>query len=177
MEKLLKRKNIYKGKILDLNVDDILIDEKDKSFREVVLHNGGVCIALKDLKDNKFFLVKQYRYVQNKEMLEFCAGKIEKDEDVDEAIKREAIEELGYEVKNLKSLGQMIPTCAYSSEKIYLYYGETKEYVGTNYDDDERINVFKYSFEEIKELIKEGIIDDGKTIALMYKLEMAGLNG
>lgn len=177
MEKLLKRKNIYKGKILDLNVDDILIDEKDKSFREVVLHNGGVCIALKDLKDNKFFLVKQYRYVQNKEMLEFCAGKIEKDEDVDEAIKREAIEELGYEVKNLKSFGQMIPTCAYSSEKIYLYYGETKEYVGTNYDDDERINVFKYSFEEIKELIKEGIIDDGKTIALMYKLEMAGLNG
>lgn len=177
MEKLLKRKNIYKGKILDLNVDDILIDEKDKSFREVILHNGGVCIALKDLKDNKFFLVKQYRYVQNKEMLEFCAGKIEKGEDVDKAIKRETIEELGYEVKNLKSLGQMIPTCAYSSEKIYLYYGETKEYVGTNYDDDERINVFKYSFEEIKELIKEGIIDDGKTIALMYKLEMAGLNG
>ena len=176
MEKRLNRKVIYQGKILDLCVDDVQIDDGAKAFREVVLHNGGVCIALKDLSDNKYFLVKQYRYVQDKEMLEFCAGKIEKGEDVDLAIIREAKEELGYDVLNLKKMGQIIPTCAYTSEKIHLYYGEKGEYVGQEFDDDERLSIYKYSFKEIKEMIKEGIIDDAKTIALMYHIEMEGLD-
>lgn len=176
MEKLLNRENKYQGKILDLCVDDVIIDDKDQSIREVILHNGGVCIALKDLSDNKYFLVKQYRYVQKREMLEFAAGKIEKDEDVDLAIKREAKEELGYEVNNLKKLGKIIPTCAYSSEVIHLYYGETGKYVGQDFDEDERIEVLKYSFNEIKELIKKGIIEDAKTIALMYHIEIGGID-
>ena len=176
MEKRIKRKLIYNGRILDVCFDDVELDDGNKAVREVVLHNGGVCIALKDLSDNKYFMVKQYRYVQEKEMLEFCAGKIEKNEDPDLAILREANEELGYEVKNIKKLGQIIPTCAYCSEKIHLYYGEKGEFVGQHFDVDERLETYKYSFKEIKEMIKNGTIDDAKTIALMYQIELAGLD-
>lgn len=176
MEKRIKRELIYNGRILELCVDDVELDDGKKAIREVIVHNGGVCIAVKDLSDNKYFMVKQYRYVQEKEMLEFCAGKIEKGEDPDLAILREANEELGYEVKNVRKLGQVIPTCAYCGEIDYLYYGETSEYIGQHLDEDERIETYKFSFKEIKEMIKNGVIDDCKTIALMYNIELAGLD-
>ena len=85
VEKQIKRNEIYNGKIIHVVCDDVMIDDGTTSKREVVYHNGGVCIALKD-SDGKFFMVKQYRYALEKEMIEFCAGKIEKGEDPDVAI-------------------------------------------------------------------------------------------
>ena len=174
MEKRIKREEIYKGKIINVVKDDVILDNGKTSIREVVLHNGGACIALKDI-DGKYFLVKQYRYVFNEELYEFCAGKIEEDENPNETILREVEEELGYTAKNLKSFGYIIPTCGYCSEKIYLYYGEVDTKVNQHFDEGEYMEVEKYSFEEIKEMIKEGKIVDGKTIALAYKLEIDGI--
>lgn len=176
MEKLTKRNEVYNGKIIHVVCDDVVLDDGSTSKREVVYHNGGACIALKD-KDDKFFMVKQFRYALGKEMLEFCAGKIEKGEEPDAAILREVQEELGYTAINVKKFGYIIPTCGYCSEKIYLYYGEVGEKVGQHLDKDERIDLFKYSIDEIKEMIKDGTIDDGKTIALVMHMELEGLNG
>ena len=169
MEKFINRKEIYNGKIIHVVCDDVQIDDGSFSKREVAYHNGGVCIGLKH--NDKYFMVKQYRYATGKEMLEFPAGKIEKGENPDDAILREAHEETGYTAKNVVRLGSMIPTCGYSSEIIYLYSGIADEHLGQALDVDERINVYEYSLQEIRQMIIEGKIDDGKTIALMYHLE------
>ena len=174
MEKQIEREEIYKGKVIHVVKDKVVLDDNTIAIREVVIHNGGVCIALKD-KDY-FYMVKQYRYSEGKEMLEFPAGKIEKGEDPDEAIKRESMEETGYSAKNIKKFGYIIPTCGYSSEKIHLYYGEVDEYVGQHFDVDERMTLEKYTFSQIKEMIRNGEIDDAKTIALVCKLELEGIN-
>ena len=175
MEKQIKRNEIYTGKIIHVVCDDVELDDGTSSKREVVYHNGGACIALKD-NDGKFFMVEQYRYALGKDMIEFCAGKIEKGENPDEAILRETEEELGYKVKNLKKFGYIVPTCGYCSEKIYLYYGEADKKVNRHLDKDERIDLLKYSYDEIKEMIRSGKIDDAKTIALMFHLGVEGLD-
>ena len=175
MEKQIKRNEIYTGKIIHVVCDDVELDDGTSSKREVVYHNGGACIALKD-NDGKFFMVEQYRYALGKDMIEFCAGKIEKGENPDEAILRETEEELGYKVKNLKKFGYIVPTCGYCSEKIYLYYGEADKKVNRHLDKDERIDLLKYSYKEIKDMIRSGKIDDAKTIALMFHLEAEGLD-
>ena len=110
-------------------------------------------------------------------MLEFCAGKLEEGEESDEAILRETKEELGYSAKNIKKFGYIIPTCGYSSEKIYLYYGEVDKTVNQDFDEDEFINVYKYTYSEIKEMILNGTITDAKTIAIMYHIENLGIDG
>ncbi len=173
MEKQEKRLEIYDGKVIHVVKDDVSLDDGTKAIREVVLHNGGVCIGLKD--NDYFYMVKQYRYSLGKEMLEFPAGKIEKGESPDDAIAREIQEETGFVAKNIVKLGSIIPTCGYSSEIIHLYYGEVDKYVGQCFDVDERIKLEKYTFKQIKEMIKDGKIDDGKTIALMYKIELENL--
>lgn len=174
MEKKIKRDEIFKGKVIHVVKDEVLLDNENTSVRELVLHNGGACIALK--KDDRYFMVKQYRYTFSKEMLEFPAGKIEVGEDPEETILREVVEETGYSVKNLKSFGYIIPTCGYCSEKIYLYYGEADEYLGQDLDADEDISLNQFTFKEIKEMIRNNQIDDAKTIALMYHIEMAGID-
>ena len=175
MEKTISTKRVFDGKVIRIDYDEVELDDGTRSFREVVNHNGGACIALKD-KDNKFFMVKQYRYALKKEMYEFCAGKIEKDENPDEAIKRECVEELGYSCKNVKKFNYVVPTCGYDNEKIHLYYGEVDEKLSQNFDEDERIEVYKFTFDEINEMILNGVIDDAKTIVLMYRIKMEGLD-
>lgn len=175
MEKQIKREEIYNGKVIKVVVDDVSLKDGVNTKREVVLHNGGACIAIKD-SDGKYFMVKQYRYAHSEEMLEFCAGKIEKGENPDNAVIREAEEETGCIVKNVKKFGYIIPTCGYSSEKIYLYYGEVDRKVNQHLDVDERINVYKYSLEEIRKMVLDGIITDGKTIACLYYIEQLGLD-
>lgn len=174
MEKQLSREEIYNGKVIRVAKDEVLIDDGSHAWREVVLHNGGACIALK--KDGAYFMVNQYRYVLGKMMLEFPAGKIEIGEDPDSTIIREAQEEAGYSVKNLKKLGSIIPTCGYCTERIHLYYGEADEKVGQHFDADERIDLKKYTLSEIKEMISNGQIDDAKTIAIVYHLEAQGID-
>ena len=174
MEKQIKRQEIYKGHVIDVVKDEVQLENGNRSYREVVLHNGGACIALKD--GDYYYMVKQYRYTFDKEMYEFPAGKIEKGEDHLNTVLREVVEETGYSAKNVKYFGYIIPTCGYCSEKIYLYYGEVDEYLGQHLDKDENLQLQKYTFKQIKEMIKEGLIEDSKTIALMYHLELAGID-
>ena len=150
METKIKRDEIFTGKVIHVVKDEVRLEDGNTSSREVVYHNGGVCIALKDLSDHKFFMVKQFRYAHNTELLEFCAGKIEKGEEPDLAIERECVEELGYKAKNITKFPYMIPTCGYSSEKIYLYYGESDEKVGQHFDFDEDIKVINIVLEKSK---------------------------
>ena len=174
MEKQVERETVYDGKIIRVYKDIVELDDGNRAIREIVRHNGGVCIALK--RDDAYFMVKQYRYALGREMLEFTAGKIEEGEDPKEAILREVVEETGYQAKNLRELGYVIPTCGYCTEKIYLYYAEAGEKVGQHLDQDERIDLYAYTFKEIKEMIANGTINDGKTIALVCRIEMAGLD-
>lgn len=174
MEKQAKRQEIYSGKVIHVVKDEVILDDGTSTIREVVLHNGGVCIALKH--NDYFYMVKQYRYALGRDMLEFPAGKIEKGELPDNAIVREVQEETGYTAKNIKKLGTIVPTCGYCSEVIHLYFGEVDDYVGQHFDVDERLNLEKYTLAQIKQMIKDGIIDDSKTIALMYQLELEGLD-
>ena len=174
MEKQIKRQEIYDGKVIHVVRDEVALDDGRTAIREVVLHNGGVCIALND--NGYYYLVTQYRYALGKDMLEFPAGKIEKGEEPDEAIRREVVEETGFEAKDIRKLGSIIPTCGYCTERIHLYYAKAGQFVGQHFDPDERIDLKKYTFSEIRQLILDGSIDDAKTIALMYYLEANGID-
>lgn len=174
MEKFISSERIFEGKIINIRKDKVLVKNGNQAYREIVEHNGGSSIALKNNEGN-FYLVKQYRYGQKDYTIEFVAGKLEKGEDPTAAIERETIEESGYSVKNLRYFGYMMPTPAYDEEKIYLYYGETDEYLGQNLDEDEDIELLTYSLKELMEMVKLNEIKDAKTIALVYYIQLYDL--
>lgn len=168
-EKKLSSERIFDGKIINVRKDVVLLPNGKEGYREVVEHNGGVAIAL-EKDDGTFFLVKQFRYGQQKVMVEFPAGKKEKGEDPLETAKREVIEETGYSMKDIVYLGQMVPTGAYLEEVIDMYYAKTDEYFGQNFDEDEFITLETQTLDNIIKKCMSNEIIDAKTIAMAFMI-------
>lgn len=167
-EKTLNSKLIYDGKVMKIIRYEIVTANSYKSFREVVVHNGGVVIVALT-NDNKIILVKQFRYPLKRTILEVPAGKLEKDENPDDAAKRELEEETGYRAKNWKSLGYINTTPGICTEKLYLYFASDLEYVGDHPDKGEVLQCFEYGLDEIYKMIQDGEINDSKTICAVTR--------
>ncbi len=170
IEKPKKQKKVYEGIVIDVRIDEAETSLGTTVKREVVEHIGGVSIALED-DDGSFFMVRQFRYGQQKEMIEFPAGKKEIGEDALETAKREIEEEIGYKGEDFEYLGKIVPTPAYDTEVIDLYYAHKGKKVGQNLDEDEYLIIEKWKLEDIIEAIMNGEITDAKTVAMAFILK------
>jgi len=166
-EKTVRETTVYDGHIIKVRLDEAELPDGTRAPREVVVHPGGVGIALED-GEGKFFFVTQYRYGQGQIMLEYPAGKKEPGEDPLETAKREIVEETGYEGTGFVHLGSLVPTPAYDTEVIELYYAKQGEFSGQHLDADENINLTKLSLSEITERIVRGEVTDAKTVAMTF---------
>ena len=167
-EKTLDSKVVYEGKVVTVIRDDVEVADGHKSFREVVLHSGGVVVAA--LKDNNtILLIKQYRYPLKKVNLELPAGKLEIGENPDEACKRELEEETGYQAKQWQSLGFINTTPGICTEKLYLYLAKDLEFVGDHPDEGEILKCEEYNLSEVFKMINSGEINDAKTICTLFR--------
>lgn len=167
-EKTLNSKVVYEGKVVTVLKDDVEVADGHKSFREVILHSGGVVIAA--LKDSDtILLVKQYRYPLKHVNLELPAGKLEIGEDPNEACKRELEEETGYRAKVWKSLGYINTTPGICTEKLYLYLAKNLEFVGEHPDEGEILKCCEYNLKDVFYMIQNGEINDAKTICALSR--------
>ena len=165
-EKKLNSQVVYDGKIMTVTKDEVLCPNNLKAVREIVHHHGGVGILFK--VDDKFIFEKQYRYALGEEIIEMPAGKLEKGESPLYAAERELLEETGYRPLEMIFLGEMYPTCGYSSEIIHLYYCPKAVKEERHLDRDENIELIYLNLEEIDKLISENKIKDSKSITAIY---------
>ena len=156
---------IYKGHVVSLKKDTVLCPNGEQSLREIITHRGGVGILIK--VDDKFIIEKQFRYALGKEIYELPAGKLEADEEPLEAAKRECLEETGYKPLEMIHLGDMSPTCGYSTEIIHFYYCPKSVKQERHLDSDEVIDLMYLSLEEIEQMIKNDQIIDSKILAVL----------
>ena len=166
-EKTLSSEYVYRGRVIDVKRDEILISNGHKSDREVVEHTGGVVILA--LKGNKILAVKQYRYPLKSVSVELPAGKLEKGENPDVASKRELEEETGYIANNWASLGYIYTSPGFCDEKLYLYLARDLEYKKQNPDEDEIIEAYEIEIAEFLSMIDTGIINDSKSICAVMR--------
>lgn len=159
----------YEGKIFSVTSDEVSLENGQITQRDVVHHHGGVCIAACDTQ-GYYYLVRQFRYGVQADLLEFPAGKLEKDEDPLHAAHRELEEEIGYRCEHLISLGSIDLSPAYLTEKIYLYEAGPLNYVGQNLDEHEYIDLVKMNLDELIVAVDQQQITDAKTIALVLRL-------
>jgi ADP-ribose pyrophosphatase len=167
-EKLLKTQTVFDGKFIKVTKDDVELSTGKQSFREVVKHPGGVVIVAKK-DENTILMVKQYRYPIKQVSLELPAGKLDYGESPDLAAKRELEEETGHVAKKWQSLGFIYTTPGFCDEKLYLYLATDLEFTKQNPDEGEIIEYFEYNLDTILEMIKNGEINDAKTICALMR--------
>ena len=176
-EKQLTKEYIFKGKVINLRRDTALLPNNATAIREVVEHNGGVCVAALT-KDNEVLFVKQFRYPYMEEILEIPAGKRDSlNEDPLECGKRELKEETGATAKRFIPLGELYPTPGYCGEIIWMFAATDLDFGDQNPDEDEFLEVTKIPLEKAVEMILSGEIKDAKTQTAILKLKLLKDNG
>ncbi len=167
-EKTVSTKRIYDGIVVNLRVDTVELPDGKTALRDIVEHPGGVgIVAITD--DNKILMVKQYRKPIEKAILELPAGKLDKNEDIEECGRRELEEETGYKTREFTYLGYMYPSPGFDDEVTHLYLARGLYKGEVHLDEDEYLDVYKYDISEIKTMIMNNEINDAKTVIGFFK--------
>ena len=169
-EKTLESREVYRGRILRVREDRVLLPNGQEAQREIVEHPGGVGILALDA-DGCAVMVRQYRYAFGQTLLEIPAGKREKGEQPDETARRELQEEVGATAGRWTELGTLIASPGCYGETLYLYMAEELHFGATHPDEDEFLDVVTMPFDTLVEQVMSGEITDAKTVATVLKVK------
>ena len=173
IEKTLNSKELFKGRIITVKLDDVKLPDGNEAKREVVEHPGGAGILAVDGDD--MWVVRQFRYPYKEVIEEIPAGKLEKGEDAIVTAERELIEEIGYDCDSIEPFGMIYPTPGYTNEHLYIFLAKGLKKRETHLDDDEFVSAVKRPIKDVLRDILDGEIKDGKTCYAVLKY--CNLNG
>ena len=168
-ERILEEFRIFEGKIINVYRYDVQLPNGVESTREVVRHPGAAAVL--PYMEGRVFLVRQYRFPVDEELLEAPAGKLDvAGEAPEECARRELEEETGFRANTFEYLGYIYTTPGFSDEIIHLYLATDLEKLEAQaLDEDEIIDVVEMEWEEFYRACLEGRIVDSKTVALALR--------
>ncbi|GAC1042652.1 NUDIX domain-containing protein [Rhizobium sp. No.120] len=156
--------------------------EKHRLKREVYHRTPAACILLYDPKQETVVLVRQYRLPvqlvgEPAWMIEVPAGLLDGDHP-EAAIRREAMEETGFRVRDVRFLFKAMTSPGSSTEVIHFFAAviDTTDRIadgGGLEEEHEDIEVLEVRLSDAMAMIQKGDICDAKTIML---LQWAALN-
>jgi ADP-ribose pyrophosphatase len=159
---------LFEGPIFRVERFEIELPNGKTVVRDAVRHPGAVVI-LPLLDDGRILLIRNFREVVRKWLHEIPAGTLEPGEHPDDAAPRELEEETGHRAGRLAKLTEFLATPGMCDERMYAYLAEGLEPTAQNLDEGECIDVVPTPLDEALEMVRDGRIEDAKTIAtLLY---------
>jgi ADP-ribose pyrophosphatase len=167
---LIEKQVLYSGRKIRLEVHHLQDDTGKRTQREVVVHPGAVVI-LPFLDDKTILLIRNKRYTISQILLELPAGTLEAGESPMNCAGRELQEETGYLATRMKPIGNFYTSPGVLTERMYAFaaYGLQKSHAAL--EEGEEIEVFSVDFADAVSMIRDGQIQDGKTIATLLLYE------
>jgi nudix-type nucleoside diphosphatase (YffH/AdpP family) len=150
-----------------------------EEVRRLSFERGDSVAALLLNRDTqRVILVDQFKFPTYANgpgwLVEVVAGTVGRDEDPSHALRREILEETGYEVGDLTHIATFYVSPGGSSERIILYYGEVDagsrvSSGGGLPEEGEDIQVLEWSLPDLWRAIDQHALEDAKTlIAAMW---------
>ena len=167
-------------KMLKARVTYDTFSGKEITTDRLAFYRGdSVALLLFEKETNSIILIKQFRYPTTKHnegwVLEIPAGSIEDEECPLTCVKREAMEEIGYELYQPQQISNFYPSPGACTERCYLFFEEvsTKDKVakgGGAASENEDIKIVKIPVSEIDSWLDTKIIDAKTIVALQWFL-------
>jgi ADP-ribose pyrophosphatase len=173
--KILDQVSELRGRKTSMEIRNVSIGKK--IWKYDIVHRPDAAAAIVRIQGtNKYVFIKQFRVPANQEIIEGVAGCLDGNELPSDCIVREIEEETGYKVakkgtghSKLVSFGPTLSSPGYTDEIVHLFYAEVENVMGSQRpDDDERIKVVHYSFDEFSSLVEKGAIKDAHTLLGWY---------
>lgn len=154
---------IYKGKILDLSIETVRLPNGAAADVELIAHPGAAAVVpFKD--DRTVIMIRQYRHAVGGVIYEIPAGTLRPGEDPRDCARREVEEEIGYKVGTLEPLVSFLTTPGFTNEIIHMFSGNDLTPGTQNLGADEVLEIIELPLARAMALIKDGTINDAKTI-------------
>jgi ADP-ribose pyrophosphatase len=157
-----------------LSVDEAIVDIDGQRQRRLSMERGDAAAAIvRRLDDDRILLTRQFRYPTYAKgpgwVVETAAGVVEDGEDPAEAIRRELVEELGYDPSHLEPIARFYVSPGGSSERLFLFYAEVSEaghvaHGGGLASEGEDIEIVEFTLAELARQLRTGELIDAKTI-------------
>ncbi len=151
--------------------------------REVYDRGNGATILLYNPDKKSVVLIRQFRvatWVNGNEdgrLIETCAGLLDDDEP-EVCIRKEAIEETGYAVTEVRKVFELYMSPGGVTEIVHFFIARYDDSIRANSGggvEDEDIEVLELPFAQALEMMKSGEIRDGKAVILLQYLQSSGL--
>ena len=153
--------------------------------RETYDRGNGVALLLFNAARGTVILIRQFRFpafvngLADGMLIEACAGLLDGN-DPAAAMRREAIEETGYDVKTPRKVFEAYMSPGSVTEKLHFFVAAVDDVDrasagGGDAHEGEDIEVLELPLARALEMIASGEIQDGKTIMLLQHAAMVGL--
>jgi ADP-ribose pyrophosphatase len=129
------------------------------------VHTNGASMVVPLLDDGRLMLVKQYRYLNDKESLEFPCGGVKDGQTYEQTAVQELEEEAGFVSSDIKLIGAFNPYNGVADEICNVYLARVLVSVPPKPDETEEFERFILTPEEMNAKISSGELWDGMTIA------------
>jgi len=168
-EQVLQREYRYRGRVINLRLDQMRLPNQQIATREIVEHRGAVAIVALDAR-RRVLLVRQYRPGAASELWEIPAGTLDDDEPPAVCAVRELQEETGYRAEQWRALGHFYSSPGICTEKMYLFLAQRLKRGIATPEADEEIRARFISFQRALKMIERGEIIDAKTIVGLLRV-------
>jgi 8-oxo-dGTP pyrophosphatase MutT (NUDIX family) len=159
----------YRGRVVTVTADEVILPNGHRATLDVVHHPGGAAVVAMDAQ-RRVCLLRQYRYVADGWIWELPAGKLEPNEPPLETAKRELVEEAGMSARQWESLGAVLSSPGVFSEVLHLFYAAELESAAVAHESSEVIEIHWVPFEEAYLWAMNGQIRDAKTIIALARV-------
>ena len=144
--------------------DDVLLPSgKEGEYHYV--HTEGSSMVVPLLDDGRMVLVNQYRYLLNRESIEFPCGSVKAGSNHEETARLELAEETGYRAEALTLAGEHDPYNGVTDEICRVYIARGLSSVKATRDETEEFEYLHLTADEFERKVARGEIWDGMTLA------------
>jgi ADP-ribose pyrophosphatase len=157
------RKQIYRGRVVSLNLETVTLPNGATIELEVVRHQGAAAaVPLTD--DGNVLLIRQYRHAAGGYIYEIPAGKIDPGENPRDCAAREVEEEIGRRASSIAPMLSFFTTPGFTDEVIHLFLATGLTPGTQSLEHDEVLEVVEMPLEQAMQGVADGTIRDAKTI-------------
>ena len=155
--------SIYRGKVIDLNLERVKLPNGFIAELEIIHHPGAAAIV-PFIDADHVILIKQYRHAVGRYLYEIPAGKLLKTEGPLRCAKRELEEEIGYKAQRFQKLASIYTSPGFCNEIIHIFSATHLVKSLQHLDPCEVLEVIEMPFRKVFQLIQKGKIQDAKSI-------------
>lgn len=167
MREVISTTRHFEGKIVSVRVDEVRLEDGHITRQEVVEHRDSMTVIAID-PEGRIVLVKQYRHPTGQELLETPAGSVDPGETAEASVNRELSEEAGLCARRVRKVGTFYLAPGWTDEYMHVYLAEDLYELTAPGDEDERIEVVLLPIAEWESAIREGKVQDCKSIAAWH---------